>query len=59
MIEIFDPYDRDHDHHIEITPRQFLAEVKRVGGDMDTIVTIDSDGEPLYFECYPGTGSSE
>lgn len=58
MIEIFTG-DREHEHHIEISPRTFLEEVIKAGGDMDTLVEIDSDGEPLYFNCYPGTGVSD
>ena len=57
MTEIFTT-EREHEHHIEISPRMLLQEVQKAGGDIDTLVTVDSDGEPLYFECFPGTGVS-
>lgn len=59
MIELFPWDDREHCHHLDISPRILLEAVEAAGGDMDTLVTLDSDGEPVYVECYPGTGIPE
>lgn len=59
MVNILDWKTREHSDIVEVTPRQLLEAVQAAGGDMDTLVTFESDGEPVYVGCYPGTGSSE
>jgi hypothetical protein len=37
----------------DTTLREFTSRVKALGGDEDTVITIEADGEPVYVYCYP------
>lgn len=50
MKEIFPDKDT---RSFDTTLREFTSRVKALGGDEDTVITIEADGEPVYVYCRP------